>query len=392
MTTRIVVVGAGYAGLAAAKLAARWTGAEVTLVNAGDRFVERVRLHQLAAGQPLRDLPLAGLLRGTGVRLVVDRVTGIDAATRTVRLGGRELGYDRLVYAAGSQADLDSVPGAARYAYPLASYPEASRLRAHLADSGDGGTVAVVGGGLTGIEAAAELAETLHRLKVRLVTGGVLGEALSLRGRRYLWRTFERLGVDVRECARVAEVRADGLLLAGGGDSAPGDLPRSERAPGTGAGSDHVAATTVVWTAGFRVSDLARRAGLAVDGAGRMIVDQTLRSVSHPEVSGVGDAAAIRRADGLELRMACATGMPSAQQAVRAMAAELAGREPRPLRYRYLNQCISLGRRDGLVQFVHADDTPREAVLTGRLAALYKEAIVRGTVLFERHPTLPASA
>ncbi|MDT7776184.1 MAG: hypothetical protein QOC67_5108 [Pseudonocardiales bacterium] len=392
MTTRIVVVGAGYAGLAAAKLAARWTGAEVTLVNVGDRFVERVRLHQLAAGQPLRDLPLAGLLRGTGVRLVVDRVTGIDAATRTVRLGERELGYDRLVYAAGSQADLDSVPGAARYAYPLASYPEASRLRAHLADSGDGGTVAVVGGGLTGIEAAAELAETLPRLKVRLVTGGVLGEALSLRGRRYLWRTFERLGVDVRECARVAEVRADGLLLAGGGDSAPGDSPRGDRAPGTGAGSDHVAAATVVWTAGFRVSDLARRAGLAVDGAGRMIVDQTLRSVSHPEVSGVGDAAAIRRADGLELRMACATGLPSAQQAVRAMAAELAGREPRPLRYRYLNQCISLGRRDGLVQFVHADDTPREAVLTGRLAALYKEAIVRGTVLFERHPTLPASA
>ncbi|MDT7658764.1 MAG: hypothetical protein QOF38_3479 [Pseudonocardiales bacterium] len=392
MTTRIVVVGAGYAGLAAAKLAARWTGAEVTLVNAGDRFVERVRLHQLAAGQPLRDLPLAGLLRGTGVRLVVDRVTGIDAATRTVRLGGRELGYDRLVYAAGSQTDLDSVPGAARYAYPLASYPEASRLRAHLADSGDGGPVAVVGGGLTGIEAAAELAETLPRLKVRLVTGGVLGEALSLRGRRYLWRTFERLGVDVRECARVAEVRADGLLLAGGGDSAPGDSPRGDRVPGTGAGSDHVAAATVVWTAGFRVSDLARRAGLAVDGAGRMIVDQTLRSVSHPEVSGVGDAAAIRRADGLELRMACATGLPSAQQAVRAMAAELAGREPRPLRYRYLNQCISLGRRDGLVQFVHADDTPREAVLTGRLAALYKEAIVRGTVLFERHPTLPASA
>jgi NADH dehydrogenase FAD-containing subunit len=250
----------------------------------------------------------------------------------------------------------------------------------------------VVGGGLTGIEAAAELAETLPRLKVRLVTGGVLGAALSVRGRQYLWRTFERLGVDVRECARVAEVRADGLLLAAGGDLAPGELPRGDPPAGARAGSDHVGADTVVWTAGFRVSELARLAGFAVDGAGRMIVDQTLRSVSHPEVSGVGDAAAIRRADGLELRMACATGLPSAQQAVRAMAAELAGREPRPLRFRYVNQCISLGRRDGLVQFVHADDTPREAVLTGRLAALYKEAIVRGTVLFERHPTLPASA
>jgi hypothetical protein len=59
-------------------------------------------------------------------------------------------------------------------------------------------------------EAAAELAETLPRLKVRLVTGGVLGDALSLRGRRYLWRTFERLGVDVRECARFAVGPAGG--------------------------------------------------------------------------------------------------------------------------------------------------------------------------------------
>lgn len=55
------------------------------------------------------------------------------------------------------------------------------------------------------------------------------------------------------------------------------------------------------------------------------------------------------------------------------------------------HQCISLGRRDGLIQFVREDDSPREAILTGRAAALYKEAIVRGTVVFENHPTIPAS-
>ncbi|QFZ22796.1 NAD(P)/FAD-dependent oxidoreductase [Saccharothrix syringae] len=365
MAEHIVVVGAGYAGLAAAKLAARWTGARVTLVNERDRFVERVRLHQLAAGQRLRDLPLGDLLRGTGVELVVDRVTGIDAETRRVRLTGGELTYDRLVYALGSRAGLD-VPGAAEHAHPLATLEDAEALAGALRAAR---RVAVVGGGLTGVEAAAELAEARPDLEVVLVTGDELGAALSAKGRRYLRGVFDRLGVVVRDRVTVAEVRAEGPVL-GDGELVPADA--------------------VVWTAGFRVPDLAREAGFAVDARGRMLVDETLASVSHPEVLGIGDAAAIRLPDGLELRMACATGLPTAQQAVRALAARMAGREPRPLRFRYRNQCVSLGRRDGLIQFVRADDSPVERVLTGRAAARYKELIVRGTVLFERHPVLPA--
>lgn len=367
MAHHVVVVGAGYSGLIAAKLAARAAGATVTLVNAADRFVERVRLHQLAAGERLRDLPLAGLVEGTGVTLVVDRVTGIDPDSRTVRLAaGQPLGYDTLIYALGSVADLGSVPGVAEHAYTVAGAGQAERLRERLPYSR---VLAVVGGGLTGVEAAAEFAERYPALKVRLVTGGELGEGVSPRGRRHLRRVFDRLGVEVRERARVAEVRADGLVLEGG---------------------EHVGADTVVWSTGFTVPELAREAGLAVDGRGRMLVDATLRSRSHPEVYGVGDAAAVRVAGGQELRMACATGMPAGQQAARAVIARLAGREPRPIRFRYLNQCVSLGRRDGLVQFVRTDDSPRSAVLTGRPAAAYKEAIVRGTILAMRHPGMPS--
>lgn len=103
MSHQMVVLGAGYAGQIAASLAARRTGTRVTLVNERDRFVERVRLHQLAAGQPLRERPLRELLRGTGVRLIVDQVTGIDTDARTVRLaGGDTVGYGTLVYALGS--------------------------------------------------------------------------------------------------------------------------------------------------------------------------------------------------------------------------------------------------------------------------------------------------
>jgi NADH dehydrogenase FAD-containing subunit len=366
--TRLMVVGGGYSGVVAAKLAAKWTDATVILINDNDRFVERVRLHQLVAGQTLRDLPLRDLLAGTGVELVVDRVKAIDPEAKQLHLALEKepVSYDILVYAVGSLADLDSVPGAAEHAYSVATYDQATRLRDHLVDAR---SVTVVGGGLTGIETAAELAESRPDLKVRLVTNGVLGETLSRRGQRHLRRTLSRLGVEVRENARVTEVRADGVVLAD---------------------DHHLPADTVIWTAGFRVPTLARDAGLAVDHRGRMVVDETLRSVSHPDVYGVGDAAAIRRPDGLELRMACATGMPTAQQAMRALADRLAGRTPRPVRFRYAFQCISLGRRDGLIQFVRFDDSPREVVLTGRLAAVYKEAIVRGTVLVERRPTLPA--
>jgi NADH dehydrogenase FAD-containing subunit len=206
MTPHIVVLGAGYSGLVAAKLAARRTGSPVTLVNARETFVERVRMHQLASGQKLPERPIKELLAGTGVEFVADRVQRIDAESRTVVLTDRELRYDVLIYALGSRADLNSVPGANEYAYTVADVDHAGQLRDRLRTSG---TIAVVGGGLTGIEAATELAETYPDRTVRLATSGRLGSALSDRGQRHLHRVFDRLGIELVENARVAAVDAD---------------------------------------------------------------------------------------------------------------------------------------------------------------------------------------
>jgi NADH:ubiquinone reductase (H+-translocating) len=366
MTPHIVVLGAGYSGLVAAKLAARRTGSPVTLVNARETFVERVRMHQLASGEELPERPIKELLAGTGVEFVADRVVRIDSERKTVVLTGRELRYDVLIYALGSRADLDSMPGASDYAYTVADVDSARRLRDRLAD---GGSIAVVGGGLTGIEVATEVAEMHPDRTVRLVTSGKLGTALSDRGRRHLHRAFDRLGIERIEDARVELVDSNGLKLSDG---------------------ERVDADIVIWTTGFQVSPLAAEAGFAVDANGRMQVDDTLRSVSHPDVYAIGDAAAVRRTTGQELRMACATGLPAAAHAVRSLTARLAGRETKPLRFRYINQCISLGRRDALIQFVRADDSPVNAVLTGRAAARYKETIVRSAYQVQRHPALAA--
>jgi NADH dehydrogenase len=87
-TPHIAVLGAGYAGLATAQLLAQRTGATVTLVNNRDRFVERMRNHQLASGRQLRHLPLHDLLRGSRIRLVIDQVTRLDPQQRQVQLAG----------------------------------------------------------------------------------------------------------------------------------------------------------------------------------------------------------------------------------------------------------------------------------------------------------------
>lgn len=371
MTHRIVVLGAGYAGLGAAKRIARRlrrNEVTVTLVNATDQFVERIRLHQLAAGQHLRAWPLPDLLAGTGVELTVAQVTGIDVEQQTVALNAppHTVDYDTLVYALGSTADVGTVPGVAENCFTVAAATEAMRLQPRAAEIAEaGGLLTVVGGGLTGIEAATELAETHDWLRVQLVTSGEFGSWLSGRAQRYLRAAFARLDIGVHEHTTITEVRG-GTLVTDAGMTRDADA--------------------ILWAAGFQVPPLAEAAGLVVDRCGRMIVDDTLRSASHPQVYGIGDAAAAPTPGGTESRMSCQTGMPMGQHVARIIADRLTGREPKPSRLRYVWTTISLGRYDGITQFTRADDSPRNMVLTGRAAARFKEFITRSTIAVLRHP------
>lgn len=361
----VVVLGGGYGGQLAAQSLARRTDATVTLINDGGRFVQRVRLHQLACGQTVPAPRFVELLRGTGVHFLDDQVTGLDLSARRVALrDGAPLDYDVLVYALGSQGVLPP------HAHDVSTPSGAARLGERLREAEEGRRVAVVGGGLSGLETVTEIAESFPRLATTLVTDGVLGAQLSPRGAAHVRRVCTRLGVRVLEHAPVRDVTADGLTLDDGALE-PAQL--------------------VVWAGGFVVSDLAARAGLAVDGGGRILVDPALRSSSHPDVVAIGDAAAPVAASGDVVRMACATAMPAAQHAARTVAALLEAREPRPWRFRYALRCVSLGRRDGLVQLVHDDDRPRDLVLTGRPAAGIKEAICVNALRVQTHPRIPTS-
>lgn len=353
MSTRIVVIGGGYAGVLAANHLLQQQDVDVTLVNARPEFVERIRLHQLAIGN---DDAVAGYgeLLGERVRLIVDTADRIDTAARRVELAsGTALDYDYLIYAVGSTSG-----GAPEFAYQLSELEDAQRLAARLQDVPVSAPIVVVGGGLTGIEAASEFAEAGRN--VTFVAGPVLGPSLSVPGRRSVAKQIEKLGVRLVEGPTVTAVTDHDVTLSDGRT-----LP----------------AVATVWTAGFGVPRLASDSGLRTDELGRLLTDETLTSIDDDRVIAAGDAAA---PSGVPLRMSCQAALPLGAQAANTVLARIAGTEPAPINQAFTGQCISVGRDGGTIQIARTDDTPIRLYLGGRAAALVKEQVCRGTLSFLR--------
>ncbi len=359
---RIVVLGAGYTGMMAALRVARRTrrhGADVTIVNPSDRFTERLRMHQVATGQQLADRAIPDLLAGTGIRFIRGRATSIDADNRAVSVatdgGTVRLRYDYVIYAVGSTANADAVAGVDLHACTLDDPTSAAELRRRMAAVPSGGSIAVCGSGLTGVEAAAEIAESHPDRRVVLIGRSEPAAMMGPAARAYVAAALHRLGVAVRSGVEVTKVLPDAVELADG---------------------ELVTAHVCLWTTGFWALPLAAETGFAVDERGRIVVDAALRSVSHPSVFAVGDAAAIRQPWGA-IHGTCQSGMPTAVHAADAITRLLVGKPVRPFRFGYVHQPVSLGRHDAVIQFTRPDDTPTRWYLTGRLAVRYKELVSR---------------
>lgn len=368
-THRIVVLGAGYTGMLAAIRLARRTrklDVAITLVNPSARFTERLRMHQIAAGQELANHHIPDLLAGTGIDFVQGRAIAVDPDARRVHVEGiGELAYDELVYALGSTTDTTTVPGVAEHAWTLNDPRLAHEFAGELTTlAATGGAVTVCGGGLTGIEAATEIAESHPGLRVTLISSSEPGAMMGQQARAHLNRVMDRLGIVRATGLRVTKVLPDAVELADG---------------------TRVEADLTLWTSGVRVSPLAAEAGIATDERGLIVVDPTLKSLSHPTVHAIGDAAAIHQAWG-QIHGTCQSGLPTAAYTADAIAAELRGKKVRPFRFGYFHQPVSLGRRDAVIQFTNADDTPRRFYLTGWAARTYKQMVSSSPV-----PTFKAS-
>lgn len=377
----VVVVGAGYAGiLAANRIQASLNQQEalrvrVVLVNSSGDFIERIRLHEVAAGvRTTAAIPLGEMLHDR-IDVVVGTVQLIDAPARTVTistsLGVSILPYTTLIYAVGSVAAV-GVPGAAEFAHLLSNVDGAATARLALRAGNHDQRVVVVGGGATGVEAAAEIAEQYPSASVTLISRGDVLAQLPSSSRKSVARSLHKLGVVIVESSGVARVLQNSVELS----------------DGTRLSSD-----VTVWTASFAVPDLARRSGLEVDEIGRLLVDEGLRSIAYPEIFGAGDAVRPPATVASHLRMGCAMAMPLGGQAADNVLATLRGNELTQLDIGFSAQCISLGRKSGLIQLLDRADVPRPIRITGRAGAIVKEFVcaVLATGSPRRERTRPGS-
>jgi NADH dehydrogenase FAD-containing subunit len=364
---RIVVVGAGYAGLLSTmRLAGRVTGHDVAvaLVNESDTFTERVRLHQYATNQPVQWRSLPRMLQKTPVAFVQGRAVHLDPGNRQLTVEGPlqpglQLEYDYLVYALGSVTERRSVAGVAEYAYTLAPRGplSAKALRRTLPEvASKGGRVVVSGGGATGIETAAEIATAYPSIKVHLVTRDQFALHFGEDVAGYIRRSLNRMGVEIIDQSAVTEVGPRSIVV-----DHQGELP----------------CDICVWAAGFEALPLARDGGLEVNSRNQVIVDPFLRSMSHPEIYAIGDAASPREDPGFPVRMSAFTACILGAHGADTLSAAIAGGTPKALSFAYVGQGIALGRNNAVGFNSYPDDRAKSPIFTGRSAYLIREGFVR---------------
>lgn len=353
--SRVVVVGAGFAGLAAARAMAGGHGrgrVQVTLLDRHNHHVFTPFLYQVAtallepsgAAQPVR--ALTRRLGGVEVRLA--EVSGVDLTRRVVETNRGDVPYDYLIPAAGSENDFFGHPELAVHTYGLNDLGQALALRNRVLSSFEAAawatdpaerarllTVAVVGGGPTGVELSAALAVLVGEMvgrdfpaighgEPRVVLVEASGEPLPSFApglRRAASEALGGRGIEVRSGARATGADERGLALEGG---------------------ERIEAATVVWAAGVRANPLAR--SLPATGSHRRaIVGPTLQVERHPEVFVVGDLAQIPGPAG-PLPMVAQVAIQSGRHAARSVLGMAAGRAPGPFRYRDLGSMAVLGR------------------------------------------------
>lgn len=375
---RILVLGAGFAGLwsaigAARALDERGMGqdrVEVTVVNATPWHSIRVRNYE--ADLSGTRLPLGDLLGPIAVKLVVAEVTGLSIADRTVTCvaAGQslQLGYDRLVFALGSRLARPPLPGLAEHAFDVDTYDAAMRLGAHLAGlareprSAARDTVLVVGAGLTGVETATEMPARLR---------SVLAADPQARPRVILADHSPRIGSDMGESARPVIAEA---LAELGVETRPGVSVAAIDAQGaTLAGGERIEARTVVWCAGMQASPLTKLFPVTRDRFGRLPVEPTLKIAGLANEFAAGDVAWFAIDGTHSCVMSCQHGRPMGRFAGHNVVCDLLGEPMLPLSIDWYTTILDLGPWGA----VYTEGWDRKVVARQAIAKRTKETINR---------------
>ena len=357
---KIVIVGAGFGGLFAAKRLAR-VDADVRLIDRHNYHLFQPLLYQVAtAGLAPSDVawPIRSIFakqRNTSVLL--DEVSGLDLRQRRVELGTGSEPFDYLVLATGSKDAYFGYDDWRDWAPGLKSVDDATALRRRLliaferAETCDDERqrerlmrFVIIGAGPTGVELAGAIAELAHHTLARdfrridprsaqvvlVEAGDRVLPTFSASASRYAQASLERLGVSVRVNAPVGECDADGVVIAG----------------------ERLEAATVLWAAGVAASPVADWLGAEKDRQGRVLVRPDLSIPSDPNVFVIGDAACVVDEQGANVPGIAPAAKQQGRYVARLIESRIAGRDaPPPFRYRHAGNLATIGRRAAVAEF-----------------------------------------
>lgn len=348
---RVVIIGAGFAGLAAIRALGR-RRADVTVIDRTNHHLFQPLLYQVAtAALNPSDIayPIRRIVRHRpDVRVLMAEARAIDAAGRRVLLDRGEVPYDSLIVAAGATDSYFGHDEWARSAPGLKSIEDALEIRRRILSAFEVAerepdperrreylTFVIIGAGPTGAELAGTLAEVARKTLARdfrhidpasarivLLEGGprvlpAYPADLSESAKRQL----EALGVEVRLGALATGIDEAGVTI----------------------GDERIAARTVVWAAGVAASPLARSLGAPLDRAGRVKVEPDLTVPGHPEIAVVGDLMAFTQ-DGEPVPGVAPAAMQAGRHAARNILRRLDGKAPLPFRYLDKGMLATIGR------------------------------------------------
>jgi NADH:quinone reductase (non-electrogenic) len=379
---RILVLGAGFAGLWSAVGAARRLDelgvgpdrVEVLIINRTPWHSIRVRNYE--ADLEATRVPLADVLNPVGVKHIVAQVTDIDIPGRKVTSAidgaAQVFAYDRLVFALGSRLARPDIPGHAAHAFDVDTFEGAARLNDHIAglpfrSKGAGQyNVLVVGGGLTGIEAATEMFGKLRTMiahapasapvpSPRVILAdrkGWIGSDMGESARPVIADALQSLGIETRTGVSVASIDAEGVTL------------------GTG---ERIAAATVVWCAGMQADPMTARFPVEPDRLGRLPVDDCLKIKGIQAEFAAGDVAWLP-IDGVHASvMSCQHARPMGRFAGFNVVGDLLGQPMLPLHIHGYVTVLDLGSWGA----VYTEGWNRQVASRGSAAKRTKEIINR---------------
>ncbi len=359
--SKIIIVGAGFAGLRAARALGR-SQADVLVLDRNNYHTFFPLLYQVAAAELEPEdivFPVRSTLRGKKhLRLLVDEVTGMDSENKLIKTTSRVFPYDYLVLAPGSSTHYFGVEGASKYTFQLKTLEDAITVRNHILFRFERAlyetdqekrkqmlTFAVIGGGPTGVEFSGALAELvrgplskdypdLDPKEVRIMILEAAGHLLpGLPGRLqvYALRRLQEMGVEVRLGAMVTRITSDGLTLM------DGSVIRLE---------------TVIWTAGVHGAPPAgAAASLPILANGQVKVLPTLQVPGYPDIYVVGDLAHFEE-NGKPMGMVATAAIQEGETAARNILRQMEGQAPEAFHYRDLGTLAVIGRNAAAVHLL----------------------------------------